>query len=118
MTVPEAAAMLRVSSMTIRRFIDSGQLPAVRVGPLVRIERRAAEGLVKPLRAPSRRLRARRYRKHPRPLTAARPSDNSWLLGLIGIADGPDDGVHDVSTNKYKYLAEEYGKGLAEPPEP
>jgi excisionase family DNA binding protein len=32
LTVEEAAARLRVSTKTIRRWIDSGELPAVRVG--------------------------------------------------------------------------------------
>lgn len=30
------------------------------------------------------------------------------LFDLIGLAAGPDDGVTDVSENKYQYLAEAY----------
>ena len=38
-----------------------------------------------------------------KPLTQDDP-----LFNLIGIATGPDDGVHDVSENKHKYLADAY----------
>jgi excisionase family DNA binding protein len=36
-TVAEVAGMLRVSSMTVYRLVQSGQLPAVRVGRSYRI---------------------------------------------------------------------------------
>ena len=36
LTVREAAAMLRVSQVTLRRYVASGKLPAVRVGRNVR----------------------------------------------------------------------------------
>jgi excisionase family DNA binding protein len=36
-TVGEVAALLRVSSMTVYRLVQSGQLPAVRVGRSYRI---------------------------------------------------------------------------------
>ena len=38
-----------------------------------------------------------------KPLTKDDP-----IFNLIGIATGPDDGVHDVSENKHKYLADAY----------
>lgn len=104
-TIPEAAAMLRVSSVTVRRFIAAGELPAVRVGRLVRVERREAEGLVKPYRP---RLRARRYRKHPRPFSF---EDSLW--NLVGIA-GDHDGPTDVASDKYKYLTEDYLNHLSD----
>lgn len=37
MTVGEVAARLRVSNMTVYRLVNSGQLPAVRVGRSYRI---------------------------------------------------------------------------------
>jgi excisionase family DNA binding protein len=37
LTVSEVANSLRVSNMTVYRFINSGQLPAVRVGKAYRI---------------------------------------------------------------------------------
>lgn len=50
-TVKQAAEMLKVSGMTIRRLIDTGRLPAWRVagdGP-VRIERANVEALRVPV---------------------------------------------------------------------
>jgi excisionase family DNA binding protein len=49
LTVDETAAMLRVNPVTIRRYIKSGRLPAVRVGRHVRIEKEAAEALATPI---------------------------------------------------------------------
>jgi excisionase family DNA binding protein len=37
MTVGEVAAVLRVSTMTVYRLINSGQLPAVRIGRSFRV---------------------------------------------------------------------------------
>lgn len=48
-TVHETAAMLRLNPKTIRRYIQSGRLPAVRVGRRVRIERQAVEALATPV---------------------------------------------------------------------
>lgn len=49
LTVDETAALLRVSPVTIRRFIASGRLPARRVGRHVRVEREAAEAFAEPV---------------------------------------------------------------------
>ena len=51
LTVDETAALLRVSPITIRRFIASGRLPARRVGRHIRVEREAAEALAEPVSA-------------------------------------------------------------------
>lgn len=45
LTVAEVAKRLRVSGMTIRRLIDSGELAAVRVGHSIRIPVEAAREL-------------------------------------------------------------------------
>ncbi|MHB1553453.1 MAG: helix-turn-helix domain-containing protein [Acidimicrobiales bacterium] len=37
MTVGEVASVLRVSSMTVYRLINSGELPAVRIGRSLRL---------------------------------------------------------------------------------
>lgn len=39
LSVAEAAELLKVSTRTIRRAIDSGRLPAYRIGGLIRINR-------------------------------------------------------------------------------
>jgi excisionase family DNA binding protein len=48
LTVNEAAALLRVSDLTVRRWIWSGKLPATRVGRLLRIRQSDIEGLTQP----------------------------------------------------------------------
>lgn len=45
-TVKEAAEVLGVSPATIRRLIDRGKLPAIRVGRSVRIERCVLEQIL------------------------------------------------------------------------
>jgi excisionase family DNA binding protein len=49
LTVAEAAALLRVSQVTLRRWIKQGRLASCRVGPrAVRIRRRDVEGAIEP----------------------------------------------------------------------
>ncbi|MEX2227763.1 MAG: helix-turn-helix domain-containing protein [Dehalococcoidia bacterium] len=49
-TVAEAAEMLGVSVSTIWRWVDSGQLPAFRVGPkAIRIKRQDVEAAIQPV---------------------------------------------------------------------
>jgi excisionase family DNA binding protein len=55
MTVSETAELLRVSEATIRRRIAVGEIPALRVGAQVRVER---EGLSQLRVRPKGRLRA------------------------------------------------------------
>ena len=51
MTVADAAAYLKLSKATIRRWIDRGELPAYRVGPRrVRLKRSDVEGVATPRR--------------------------------------------------------------------
>ena len=48
-TVAEVADMLGVSASTVWRWVDSGKLPAMRVGPkAIRIRRQDAEAAVRP----------------------------------------------------------------------
>ena len=46
LTVEQAATLLRRSASTIRRYIQSGKLNAVRVGRRVRVPREAVEALL------------------------------------------------------------------------
>jgi excisionase family DNA binding protein len=68
LTVQEVARFLKVNPMTVRRYIASGRLPAVRVGRRVRVSREAAEALPLPLAPKGGPLREQRY-------TFQRPSD-------------------------------------------
>jgi excisionase family DNA binding protein len=46
LTVSEAAARLQVSVKTIRRLIDRGDLPALRIGHLIRIPEESFESFL------------------------------------------------------------------------
>jgi excisionase family DNA binding protein len=46
-TVREAAALLRLSAMTIRRKVDAGQIPAIKCGSACRIPRAFIEGILR-----------------------------------------------------------------------
>jgi excisionase family DNA binding protein len=99
LTVQETARILRVTPITVRRYIAQGRLPAVRVGGGVRISKEAVEQLPKPVE-PSQSSNKNRQRRG-KPITADDP-----LFRLIGI--GSSDGSGDISANKHKYLAEAY----------
>jgi excisionase family DNA binding protein len=103
LTVQETADLLKVSTVTVRRFIADGRLPAVRVGRAVRVEKVDAERVAKPVATKARPTR-RAVRAHrPKAFTYDDP-----LWDVVGIADSGPDGPTDVSTNKDKYLAEAY----------
>ncbi len=62
-TVAEAAATLGVSASTVWRWVDSGKLPAFRVGPKsIRIKRQDVEAAIRPNETDfARRKRIRIY---------------------------------------------------------
>ena len=100
MTVQETARLLRVSPVTVRRYIASRRLPAVKVGKGVRVRKEDIEALptpVEPTQAGPGRGAGRRARMTSK-------DDPLWNIVGIGRSDGPGD----VSENKYKYLAEAY----------
>ena len=49
LTVQETAQMLRVHPMTVRRYISSGRLTAVRIGRRIRVPLEAVGRLAKPV---------------------------------------------------------------------
>ena len=100
MTVKEAAELLRVTPITVRRYIADGRLPAVRVGKGVRVQKEAIEQFPKPLQ-PKGRARKSAVRRG-KPFTM---NDPLWNLAGIGHSS---EGPGDVSANKYKYLAKAY----------
>lgn len=100
MTVQETARLLRVSPVTVRRYIASRRLPAVRVGKGVRVRKEDIENLPTPVELEEAGTR-------PGPKLRGRPTseaDSLWNIVGIGRSEGPTD----VSENKYKYLAEAY----------
>ena len=98
LTVREAAGELRISPMTVRRYIAAGKLRAVRAGRAVRIERSALDQFLTPMRLDDVTVTE----------SASRPlSFDAPIWKLVGIID--DDGPTDASTNHDKYLAAAYG---------
>jgi excisionase family DNA binding protein len=49
LTIPETARLLRVTPITVRRYIAAGRLPAVRVGKGIRVRREAVDDLITPV---------------------------------------------------------------------
>ncbi len=90
LTVAEAAGILRVSPITIRRYIASGRLRCVRLGRLVRVDRGQVEEMV----------RGNDETRWGRPT-----SEDDPLWRIVGMF-ASEDGVTDVSLNKHRYLAE------------
>jgi excisionase family DNA binding protein len=105
MTIQEAADALRVKPITVRRYIRSGRLAAVRVGRGLRVEREALEALPEPattlLRGDQEPYRGK-YAKYLKPIP---DGDYDPFKGLVGLFDGFDLPT-DMSTNKHKYLDE------------
>jgi excisionase family DNA binding protein len=59
-TVKEVMALLQISEPTARRLLDSGQIPAVRVGELIRIPKEGLEASLETYkRAPNKRGKQR-----------------------------------------------------------
>jgi excisionase family DNA binding protein len=98
LTVKETAEMLRVSTVTVRRYIASGKLAAVRVGRNIRIRRKDAESVIKPsLSGVDTRFAGK---------------SEEWLLENHPLMQSrgfiKDDGPDDYSINHDKYLADAY----------
>lgn len=104
LTVREAAAMLRVSQVTLRRYVASGKLPAVRVGRNVRIERAAAEGIAAPVPAvrPASAEPGSELPDNPKMFTL-----DASFWSIVGMID--DDGPTDMASDKYKHFPRVYG---------
>ena len=96
LTLQETARLLRVTPITVRRYITAGRLPALKVGKGLRIERQAVERLLDPIGP------AGNGSQEPAP--AGRPltyDDPLWqLVGSASSAEPTD------AARKYDYLAE------------
>jgi excisionase family DNA binding protein len=98
LTVKETAQLLRVSPITIRRYIAAGRLEAVRIGRGIRVHPEAVERFVVPIGSTS----FESSRHHEDELVTLREA----IGDIVGI--GQSGGPNDVSANKYKYVAEAY----------
>jgi excisionase family DNA binding protein len=89
LTVAEAASMLRVNPITIRRHIARGLLPAIRVGRGVRVRREALDQFIRPAGPGEAQGRPLNY------------GDPLWELVGSAIDVAPTD-----ASKKHEYLAD------------
>ena len=99
LTVYEAAQMLRVNPMTVRRYIADGRLNAVRVGRGVRVRKEALEGALAP-------VEPRRRGRPPGPARGRVFTLDDPLWNIVGIGESREP--VEVSRKKNEYLAEAY----------
>lgn len=76
LTVPQVAAEFQVTPQTIRNWIDSGVLPAVRVGRAFRLRREDVDAVLDRARADSNSLATRRDVWAPD--TSQLPARRAW----------------------------------------
>ena len=98
MTIQEAADALRVAPVTVRRYIRSGRLRAVKVGRGLRVEKHDLERVPEPIERDVEAI-----------LRAAKPTtmdDPIW--NIIGLLDVDENDLTDASANKHGYLADVY----------
>jgi excisionase family DNA binding protein len=97
LTVQETADVLKVSPITIRRYIASGRLAAVRVGRSLRVRREAIEDFVTPVQPnhqPDNSLKGQ-------PFTF---DDPLWDIVGIGRSKEPTN----IAEHKDDYLADSF----------
>jgi excisionase family DNA binding protein len=99
LTVKETAEMLKLSPLTVRRYITAGRLKAVRIGGRVRVSREAVESIVQLVVEPPR--------DEDRAIAEWKPlTPNDSLRNIVGLAKG--EGPTDIARNKHHYLTEAY----------
>ena len=104
LTIDEAAQILRVAPVTVRRYVASGRLRALRVGRGIRISMEAVEGLPLPIKQTGRKTPPRKNAKSP--IKRGRPTGpDDPLWNIVGMFDGPPT---DIATQKDEFLAEAY----------
>ena len=97
LTIKETAQMLKVNPITIRRYIEDGRLPAVRVGRGVRVRKEAVDHFVEEV-VPQRARRAA-------PIPRGKPfTEDDPLWKVVGI--GRSGGKANVAANKDDFIAD------------
>ena len=92
LTVRETADLLRVSQLTVRRYIAAGRLPAVRFGRNIRIDREEIGRLL----TTSGRAAAGAQLSIP---VGTPTSDDDAFWEIVGNGDAPD--AADISEHEY-----------------
>jgi excisionase family DNA binding protein len=101
LTIRDTAQMLKVSAITVRRFIADGRLPAVKVGKGVRVHKEAVEKLARPVEPKAPKAKRATPTLRGRPTSA---DDPLWNIVGIGASAEPTD----LAQHKLEYLADAY----------
>lgn len=100
LTIRETAAALRVAPLTVRRYIQNGMLPAVKVGRGIRVRKEALERLVtdvSPAAGPNKADEQGRGKVFTM-------GDPLWDVVGIGETEAPTD----IAGHKDDYIAMAY----------
>lgn len=100
MTIQETARILRVAPITVRRYIASSRLAAVRVGKGIRVRKEDIERLPAPILAKVVHIN----KKNVSNGKVTSKSDPLW--NIVAAARSPK--LSEISKNKHKYLAQAY----------
>jgi excisionase family DNA binding protein len=103
LTIQDTAQLLKVSTITVRRFIADGRLPAVKVGRGVRVHKEAVEQLA----APTAVKTSSAYRAHAVGTRGKRFTKDDALWHIVGIAGAGGDPT-DIARHELEYLADAY----------
>ncbi len=98
LTVQETAQMLKVTPITVRRFIAAGRLSAIRAGKGVRVRKESVEAFIQPIEPKPDPEEQPNPGLKGKPLTFQDP-----LWELVGSAT---DAEPTDASKKYEYLAE------------
>jgi excisionase family DNA binding protein len=100
LTVQETAQILKVTPITVRRFIAAGRLAAIRAGKGVRVRKESVEQFIQPVEPKAEPTYQDSAARAPRgrPMTFDDP-----LWELVGSAT---DAQPTDASKKYEYLAE------------
>jgi excisionase family DNA binding protein len=101
LTVQDTARLLKVSTVTVRRFIADGKLAAVRVGKGVRVHREAIDRLATPVEPRAARAERRASSQ------SQRFTKDDALWNIVGIA-GDSGEPTDIAKHELEYLADAY----------
>jgi excisionase family DNA binding protein len=109
LTVNETAQLLRVSPITIRRYIAAGRLEAMRVGRAIRVSRDAIERFAAPVNIATPNFGARAAADDDQDVLSDELLGNPFtsddpLWNIMGI--GCSDDASDVATNIHEYVAD------------
>jgi len=101
LTVQDTARLLKVSTVTVRRFIADGKLAAVRVGKGVRVRKEAIARLATPVEPRVARAETRAGSQ------SQRFTKDDALWNIVGIAGDTGERT-DIAKHELEYLADAY----------